>query len=211
LLPALPGASAASAAPPRAAGEADLFQPADTPLGGEWELWVARYNEWFQEIPFNKNPAVNPDSKRNCEVHFKVTMFGPTGTGEGCTVRAGSPVLLSFMGYTCSTAEGNGRTFPELRRCAINNFKTYLGSTKVKLYVDGQLVTDPRRWTFVSAEKVVNFPDKNIWNAPGGPTRSMGKGVYFMLKAPAAGEHLIRGEMKDGKYVQVIKYPFTAV
>jgi hypothetical protein len=195
----------------RASGEADLFGPNEAPVGVTWEDWAARYDKWFQEIPFNKNPAVHPESRRNCEVVSDVTMVGPSGTADGCQVEAGRPVLLSPLGYGCSTAEGDGRTYGELRRCVKRNFKTQLGDAKLKLYVDGTLVTDPDRWIFVSSEGKITFPDKNIFGAPGGRTRSMGKGFYFMLRSPTPGQHVVQAKFKLGGKSLVVDYPFTAV
>ncbi len=213
---ALPPASGAGESAQRGAGlrasdELRLYGPSAEPRGHTWALWSARYFEWIQEVPTPSNPAIDPDSPRNCERHYNVVMMAPYGTGKGCEVPAKTPVLLTFNAWSCSTAEGNGRAWHKLRRCARESFKEELSDIRVRLFLDGDRVRKPGRWTFDSARRVARLPKKNIWDAPPGRTRFLGRGMFFMVRPLNPGAHVIRARLKEAGKVTVIRYTFTVV
>ena len=145
----------------RASDELRLYGPAAQPQGHRWRLWAARYLEWLQEIPVGRNPAVHPDSRHNCELQHRVVMMAPYGTGEGCEVPSDTAILLTFNAWSCSTAEGNGRTWRQLRRCARESFQQELSDIRVRFFLDGELVRHPARWMVDSARGVADLPEKN--------------------------------------------------
>ena len=71
---------------------------------------------WLLEIPSGENPFEHPDSPRNCEPVDGAVFLGPFGAD--CDVPAGVPVVVAVTFYECSTAEGLGDNFFQLRRCA---------------------------------------------------------------------------------------------
>lgn len=193
----------------RASTTARLYGPASEPRGASWRLWHARYLEWFQQIPTSRNPGVHPNSPRNCETRYGAVFMGPTGTGRGCVIDADRPVLLSFLGWSCSTAEGHGRSWRKLRRCVRDSFEAELTDVQVRLRLDGRLVRDPGRWTFGTTRRVARLPEDNVWGAPAGPTRFTGKGLLFMLRPFLPGQHVVRARLEEDGEVTVLRYRFT--
>jgi hypothetical protein len=193
--------------PAQAGGGAQVFPPDSKPYGLTYPQWQAAYQKWIEEIPASENPLVDPDSPRNCEVSGKVVYLGANGTGQGCSVPEGQAIVLAAGFWECSTAEGLGDTYPELRHCAKFHFHHDLSHRDVHLTlrIDGDRVAHSRDWTFLSPGQVIDFPDDNIWGAPGGPTKSITKGFLYVLPPLSDGEHtiVIRVEFPDGTHFPV--------
>lgn len=168
-----------------------IYPPSSHPFGMSYPEWEGAYQIWLNEIPTPENPYVDPSSPRNCEVHGPVVFLGPSGAD--CRVPEGKALVLSGVFWECSTAEGHGRTFRALRRCAIENFAADFGRDVLSstLRIDGKRVSHPRRWTFLTPGENFSFPDDNIWGAPGGPTKSVTKGILWILKPLREGRHTI--------------------
>ncbi len=195
----------------RATDDLRLYSPAEEPMGLPMELWHARYLEWFQEIPVKMNPAVDPDSSRNCDVLYKVVMLGPAGTGQGCTVASDRPLALSFLGWSCSTLEGNGRAWRKLRRCARANFVGELSDVQVKMRLDGRLIEEPRTWTVTSSRRVITFPEDNIWGVSAGRTRMLGLSLFYLFRPLKPGKHVIRAKLRESGELSLLVWKFTVV
>jgi hypothetical protein len=148
---------------------------------------------WLQEIPAPKNPVFHPASSRNCEVRGRVVFMGPFGTGNRvCEVPPGKVIALNHsVIYECSTAEGNGRTYRKLRRCAVSQFEKNFARARVGIRIDGERLQQPRAWTFTSMGTVVDFPRNNIWGTQAGPSKSVTRGVLFLIKPLDTGRHVI--------------------
>lgn len=138
--------------------------------------------------------------------------MAPQGTGRGCQVRANRPVLLTFLAWSCSTAEGNGRAWRVLRRCSNRSYQQELSDVRVRLFLDGRRIEQPRRWKFDSARRVIRLPQDNVWGVSGGRTRMLGRGLFHMLRPVSDGDHLLRVRLKEASapHPMVIRYPFTA-
>ena len=202
----LGSAGTASAAP----ADAELYAPAAaTPGGASYRTWATRVFTWLQEVPKGRNPGVDADSPHNCDTRFGAVLLGPIGTGDGCVVPAGRPVVLAYLGWSCSTAEGGGRTFAELRRCAERAWRGELGDVGITMVVDGNRVREPRRWTVSSHDMWVDLPRHNVWDVRPGWTRSVGRGIFHVLKPPVAGEHVVRVVLVEDGERTVLRYPFT--
>jgi len=118
----------------------------------------------------------------------------------------GKAVGLTFLMYECSTAEGNGHTFLKLRACAKHGFRDNVGPdfVKVGLSIDGDRVNQPRRWTYTSSNRVVDFAKNNIARAPGGPTKSIAHGLFYMFRPMTPGDHVITGRFAFGEGPPII-------
>jgi hypothetical protein len=177
------------------AGPAAAAQPEDAAL--------------YEETPASQDLGVDPDSPANCAQRNGAVFFGPVGTGRGCVVPEGRPIVMVYLGWSCSTAEGNGRTFHELRRCAERSWRDELGDVRIRQTVDGSLVHRPRRWTVSTPDMWVDLPRNNVWGVRPGWTRSVGRAIVHVLRPPRAGDHVVRVRMiEDGKRT-VLKYAFT--
>jgi hypothetical protein len=174
-------------------GEPRIFPPSAEPRGQSYPEWFSAYMVWLQEIPVPTNPIVDPTSARNCEIHGPAVFLGPNGAN--CRVPEHTILMLTPVGWECSTAEGLGETFRALRRCAVENFARDYGPDimSVKLWIDGHRVQEPRRWIFLTPGEVVDLPENNIWGVPGGRTKSVTYGFFYVLRPfEEEGQHRIR-------------------
>lgn len=212
LLITLPGAAPSSADPGNHTHK--VFAPKSTPYNRTHEVWLARYMRWLQEIPTGPKTPLRPAGTRNCEVHGHLVFMGPHGTTRGCTVPEGkATATLLALGYECSTAEGNGRTYKKLRACAVQGFQNSYGRKhiSVQVFVDGKHLKHPRRWTFTSPGRLVDFPKNNIWGAPAGCTKSVTRGLFYIVKPLRPGDHRfgMRLRQTGSNDYSVVRYPFT--
>jgi hypothetical protein len=186
------GSSGAALADESGGRDPRIFRPSSHPFGMSYAEWLAAYQIWLNEIPTPQNPLVDPSSPRNCEVDGPVVFLGPSGAD--CRVPEGKALVLGGASWECSTAEGLGMTFEALRRCATENFARDLGRDVVSftLRIDGKRVSHPRRWTFVTSGEIITFPDDNIWGAVAGPSKSVTKGILWILRPLREGRHTVR-------------------
>ena len=109
------------------------------------------------------------------------------------SVPEGAPVLVPLFGWECSTAEGLGDTYRQLRRCAGRNFLNDFDpdSFRVRVNVDGERIRNARRWTFTSPKLIIDFPRENLWGAVPGPSKAVSKEVDLILKPLVEGDHKV--------------------
>ena len=143
----------------------------------------------------------HPDSPLNCaeQRNGKVVFLGPSGAD--CTVsdEARSSSFTHFGFWECSTAEGLGETWAELRACAKNNFARDLDPDiyHQNVYIDGKRLRHQRDWvTHTTPGEIIDFPKDNIWGAEPGPSKSVTKGFLFILRPLSEGRHRIVIETK---------------
>ena len=123
-----------------------------------YSRWLGRWAKWIQELPDRDFPS--PSSTSNCDVHGPAVFMGPFGA-EGCTIPEGKAVAFQpYLQWECSTAEGFGKSYRELRMCAVQKFARDFGRDKVSVHVrvDGKRLEQPRRWTVTSHGRVVDLP-----------------------------------------------------
>jgi hypothetical protein len=108
-------------------------------------------------------------------------------------------VAFSPFFWECSTAEGLGETFLELLKCARQNFAHDFDPAifRFTVKIDGKRLLAPRRWTFETPGEFVLLPDDNIWGVPGGLTKSVSKGFFYIVQPLAEGQHEIRVHADD--------------
>ena len=184
---ALPAASAENA-------DHFLYPPDASPFGQTLSEWLGDYMIWVNEIPTPVNPNVDPLSPENCALQADPIVF-LGGAGADCTVPSGASLAFTpFLAFwECSTAEGLGETFRELRMCARNNFATDLDLDVYhqRIFIDGQELRHQRRWVTMTPGEIIDFPEDNIWGAVPGPSKSVTKGFMFLLKPLGPGNHRI--------------------
>jgi hypothetical protein len=172
-----------------------VFAPNSEPYAKTYKQWAGRWADWFWEISGERHPGLEL-TPRSCRRHQKGKVwFVPMGPQDGrCVIPAKKAVLVAGPGWECSTAEGHGRTYDRLRRCAKNRFKRDWGrdvfTFRVKL--DGRRIRQPRRWVYTSPGEIIDFPRENPWNIKPGPTKSVSRGFFFMLRPLRAGQHTLR-------------------
>ena len=182
-----------SASPQTRSARASVFGPRAHPFGLTYPEWLGEYSEWLQEIPAEQNPLFKPASPANCALQGGVVVFmGPHGGHR--RIPRGAAVAISPFGWECSTAEGLDDSWAELRRCAVRNWARDFGPQVFPLTarLDGRRLRGARRWTFISPGEIVMFPEDNIWGASPGPSRSVIKGLFYILRPLHRGTHTLR-------------------
>ena len=162
--------------------------------GMTYPQWEGAYQIWVNEIPLGKNPLVHPDSPRNCELQPGNTIFAGA-SGANCHVPSGASIAFGTYFWECSTAEGLGDTWQQLRRCALDNFQNDLSSVHVTLSIDGVLVHHPKAWTFLTPGEIIDFPEHNLWGADPGPSKSVTKGTLYIIKSLPEGSHVVHAHV----------------
>ena len=187
-------AATLGAAPASASGGANLVAPPNAVRHGmTYPEWEAAYQIWIEEIPLAQNPQADPASPRNCELQPGNTVF-VGASGADCAVPSGAAIGLSTYYWECSTAEGLGNTYRALRKCAEENFVHDFGPqvSHATLRIDGAKVNHPLRWTFTTPGEIIHFPTNNLWGATPGPSKSVTRGLMFIIRSLADGVHHIR-------------------
>ncbi len=168
-----------------------LFPPHSHPYGQSFAEWSGDYQVWLNEIPLDRNP-VDPASPENCAPQGRHVVFlGPNGAD--CRIPSGRSVAFTVVFWECSTAEGLGETFAELRRCAKENWHNDFNAEvfKLRMSIDGRPLPKWHRWIYVTPGEIIDFPEENLWGAPPGPSKSVTKSPFWMLRPLRAGDHLI--------------------
>ena len=183
-------------------GGAAFLYPGDSePFGMSYAEWQGAYQIWLTEIPSPENPILDPASPRNCEEQPSgdIAFLGPVGSD--CVVSDDVALALSpALGFwECSTAEGLGETFAELRHCARGNFAVDMDPTTYHqtVRIDGQRLLRQRRWVSTTPGEIIDFPEDNIWGGEPGPSRSVTKGFLFILRPLDEGAHRIVVDIVD--------------
>lgn len=169
-----------------------LYPPDASPFGKTLPEWLGDYMIWLNEIPTPVNPQVDPLSPENCALQDDPIVFLGS-TGAVCSIPSGASLAFSPGYWECSTAEGLGDTFRELRVCARNNFAIDFDPDvyRQRIWIDGQELRHQRRWVVMSPGEIIDFPEDNIWGAVPGPSKSVTKGFMFLLKPLSPGNHRI--------------------
>lgn len=189
----------ATAAPAEENANDQLFSPNSEPYGRPYAEWFAEYQEWYNEIPAPVNPLFEPDSPHNCDLEDGKVVF--LGASTSCKVREHKAVAFDAGFWECSAAEGLGDTYAELRRCAVENFERDLNPDvhQVRIWIDGDRLRNPRRWTILTPipSDLIDFPENNIWDADPGPSKSVTKGLFYILRPLSEGTHTIKAELDN--------------
>jgi hypothetical protein len=177
----------------------ELFTPHSSPYGRAYAEWFAEFQEWYNEIPAPVNPIFEGDSPHNCDLEDGRVVF--LGAATTCTVPEHKAVAFAGGFWECSTAEGLGETYAELRRCAVENFARDFDPDvhRFRIWIDGEPLRHPRRWTVLTPipSDLIDFPENNIWDAEPGPSKSVTKGFFYILRPLSKGTHTIRAEVHD--------------
>ena len=149
---------------------------------------------WWQK--FVATPGSNALDR--CDVGTGKILFlaGTTGLKPGqpvptrtCTTDKAKTFLVPLINVECSTVEGNGTTFEELRRCAAEDFADHF--TDLKLVIDGQPVGNLNDLR-VKAESTFTAVPGNVFINVSQPTNSQfASDGYWALIKLTPGEHTL--------------------
>ena len=170
-----------------------VYPPDGEPFGMSYAEWHGAYQIWLNEIPTRLNPLVDPLSPRNCEVQPGGDVVFVGSFGADCALPEGAAIVIGTASWECSTAEGLGDTFAELRQCARESFERDFGPEQFhqRLLIDGEHLRYTRRWITTTPGEIIDFPKNNIWDAKPGPSKSVSEGFLFILRPLREGTHRI--------------------
>lgn len=196
--------AAALALPAQAAGGAALlFSPSETVGGLTLAQWHGAWQMWINGIPKPINPERHPNNGQNCSLQNGVIFLASSGKVT-CSIPADTPVGFTapLATWECSTAEGLGGSIEDLtRKCTGLFYRDISRRTfNLVLTVDGELVRGDRRWVNVTPGEVIDFPENNLWGVEPGPSNSVSKGFFFLLRPLSIGTHTIRATSLDDSY-----------
>lgn len=117
--------------------------------------------------------------------------------GADCAVPEGAAIVIGTASWECSTAEGLGDTFAELRKCARESFARDFGPGQFhqRLLIEGEHLRYTRRWITTTPGEIIDFPKNNIWDAEPSPSKSVSEGFLFILRPLREGTHRIVAEV----------------
>ena len=186
-------------------GGGGVLPPNSHAYGKSMGEWSAEWWKWVFAIPAPTNPLLDMTG-----ADVAVGQSGPVwflGGGfctytdcshftivRNATIPNGVALFFPIINNECSTLEGNGTTYYQLRSCA-SGFQDL--ATNMTCEVDGTPVRNLDRYRVVSPLFTYTVPDNNIFQIfgedfPGGSTSpSVSDGVYLMLRPLSAGRHVI--------------------
>src|SRR5215218_9666931 len=162
---------------------------------------------WWQEIV-----GISGDALDRCDLGVRDVVFlaGTTGAPatRSCTVPAGTSLLVPLISAECSTAEGDGDTPAELRRCARGIADQF---TDLSLTIDGRSVTDLRRLRVRSPVFCFTAVEDNVFDIPAGATRSVADGYWALIRPLSPGTHTVSfgGSYPPGDFSVSVVYTLT--
>ncbi len=166
--------------------------------------WHGAWQIWINGTPKPINPAHHPNNNQNCSLHDGVIFLASTPADITCSIPSDTPVAFAGLLATweCSTAEGLGSSFDELTRKCTGLFYRDISRRTFNLIltIDGELVRGDRRWVNVTPGEVIDFPENNLWGVEPGPSNSVSKGFFFLLRPLSVGTHEISAKAVDDNF-----------
>jgi hypothetical protein len=159
---------------------------------------------WWQKFV----AIADSNALARCDVGTGQIVFlaGTTGgsANRSCTTNKAKSFLVPLINVECSTVEGNGTTFEELRRCAAEDYADHF--TDLKLVIDGQAVGNVNSLR-VRAQSTFTPVPGNVFINVSQPTNSQfASDGYWALIKLTPGEHTLTF---GGTFVPVSGEPFV--
>jgi len=189
-------------------GNPGVLPPNSTVLGRSYGDWGGEWWKWALSIPFAVNPmndqtGANAAQGQSGPVWFLAGTFcvdinvgcAVATATRTCTVPTGKIIFFPILNAECSTFEGNGTTFAELRDCARAGGDI---ATGLVCEVDGVSIGNLDAYRATSGLFTWGpLPAGNILEAFGLPntvgatSAAVQDGYYIMLAPLRAGPHTI--------------------
>ncbi|MGS0683689.1 hypothetical protein ACVBEQ_00815 [Nakamurella sp. GG22] len=140
-----------------------------------------------------------------------VFLAGTTGgkATRHCTVPAGKSLLIPMINIECSTVEGNGTEYWELRQCAqgiADDFDDQF------LIIDGVRVGNVGRFRVQTGLFTFSVTEGNIFGVPAtAATNSVSDGYWAVIAPLCAGHHKVTfgGSYPPGPFTTRATYQLT--
>jgi hypothetical protein len=189
-------ASALLFAAPAAAAPSDVKKP-PPPLTAQW---------WQSFLSLSGNQL------DRCDIGTAGVVFlaGTTGGSatRACTISSKQSILVPLVNVECSTAEGNGETPAELRKCARGFADQF---TNLTLTIDGTPVSNLTKLRVGSPVFSFTAASGNVFGVPAGTTRSVADGYWALIRPLSPGTHTITfgGDFPAGPFTTRATYTLT--
>jgi len=140
----------------------------------------------------------DPDALGRCDVGTGKIVFlaGTTGVEPGqpgptrtCTTDKAKTFLVPLINVECSTVEGNGTTFEELRRCAAEDFADHF--TDLKLVIDGKAVGNLNSLRVQAESTFTPVPGNVFINVSASTNSKFASDGYWALIKLTPGRHTL--------------------
>jgi hypothetical protein len=197
-----------------AATNAEIFPIDSRPYGKSYGEWTGAGWKWFQEIPFEVNPA-NDDTGEYCGTNQNddgVWYFPGTFGGKqerDCTIPGDRALVIMVAGASCSYAEDATLKTPEdLRQCAVDNS----GGMTLRASIDGVEVDGVEDYYSVSPVFPVTLPNDNVWGVPG-PVESefVVAGWTLVIEPLPEGEHVLQFSAEERDQLLATSQPVWSI
>jgi len=128
--------------------------------------------------------------------------------GLALSVSSQQSILIPLINVECSTAEKNGDTPAELRKCATGFADQF---TDLSLTIDGTPVVDLAKFRVSSPVFTFTAAIGNVFGIPPGTTRSVADGYWVLMRPLPPGSHTISfgGAFPPGKFTPAVTYTLT--
>jgi hypothetical protein len=165
------------AAAPAVAAPPAVKKPAP-PLTAQW---------WQQFVALSGNALDRCDIGTGDVVFLAGTATNDPAT-RSCTISSQQSILVPLINVECSTAEEDGETPAELRKCARDIADQF---TDLSLVIDGTPVADLTTFRVGSPVFTFTAAAGNVFGIPAGTTRSVADGYWVLIRPLAPGTHTI--------------------
>ena len=155
----------------------------------------------------------NANSLDRCDLGTKRVLFlagsvaGPAS--RTCSVARGRSLLVPLINVECSTVEGNGETFRELRRCADGYASQF---TQLFLTIDRVPIDNLARFRVQTGLFRFSSVNGNVFGVtPAYRTKSVADGYWVQLRPLSPGRHTVTfgGTFPAGNFSTEATYTLT--
>ena len=164
--------------------------------------------QWWQQVAALTGDGLNRCDIGTDDVVFLTGTTSSTPATRSCTVSSRQSILIPLINVECSTAEDNGDTPAELRKCATNFADQF---TDLSLVIDGTPVADLTKFRVSSPVFTFTAAIGNVFGIPPGTTRSVADGYWVLIRPLPPGTHTISfgGAFPPGKFTPAVTYTLT--
>lgn len=168
-----------------------LYPTDSKPYGLTFPQWSEKWWQWMTSIPTSENPLKDETGKNCANGQNNPNVWFMTGTASGtvvrsCTIPSSKAILIQPVGNECSYAESPSlKTESELRSCAITGDQV----NSIHVSIDGKNIQNLQKYIVQTPLFNLTLPQKNIFGAPVGPTKSVGHAYMIFLQPLKVGKH----------------------
>jgi hypothetical protein len=144
--------------------------------------------QWWQEFVALGGNALDRCDIGTRDVVFLAGAASNEPATRSCTISSRQSILVPLINVECSTAEDDGRTPAQLRKCARDFADQF---TDLSLVIDGAPVANVAKFRVGSPVFTFTAVAGNVFDIPTGTTRSVADGYWVLISPLPPGTHTI--------------------